>query len=187
MTEPDGGGHPPGVTTSADAAEVTAPPLDLDALYRAHAGFVWRVVRRFGIDDASAEDVVHEVFMVARRRLDSFEGRGAPASWLYGIARGVVANQRRARVRAERRLRVLPDPTPESPIDEPLRRQEAQRLVRAFLAELPDEQRAVFELCDIEGLSGPETAHALGRSVNSVYSLLRLARRRLCAFLEEKR
>jgi RNA polymerase sigma-70 factor (ECF subfamily) len=159
----------------------------LAGLYRSHAGFVWRVVRRLGVPEAMAEDVVQEVFLVARRRLPDYEGRGAPTSWLYGIARGVTANYRRGQARAERRLRVVSGPhgaaapSPEDVVG----RADAVALVERFLAGLDPDQREVFVLADIEGLSGPEVAEALGLNLNVAYSRLRLARRKLRRFLAE--
>jgi RNA polymerase sigma-70 factor (ECF subfamily) len=168
-------------------AATTASPPSLAGLYRAHAGFVWRVVRRMGVPEAAAEDVVQEVFLVARRRLPDYEGRGAPTSWLYGIARGVTANYRRGQARAERRLRVVTGPRPAttpSPEDV-LGRADAAALVERFLAGLDPEQREVFVLADIEGLRGPEVAQALGINLNVAYSRLRLARKKLGRFLAD--
>lgn len=172
------------VPRSAPTLEPEAPGASLETLYREHVGFVWRVVRRLGVDDEATEDVVHAVFMIAGRRLDAFEGRGAPTTWLYGIARRVAANHRRGRARAERKHAEQPEPVPVPGPEDALHRRDAARIVQAFLATLPGEQRRVFELVDIEGLSGPEVSEALGVSLNSVYSRLRLARRRFEAFLE---
>lgn len=166
-------------------AASAAPPLTLAGLYRAHAGFVWRVVRRMGVPEATAEDVVQEVFLVARRRLPDYEGRGAPTSWLYGIARGVTANYRRGQARAERRLRVVTGPRPAatpSPEDV-VGHADAVALVERFLAGLDPDQREAFVLADIEGMSGPEVAAALGINLNVAYSRLRLARSKLRRFL----
>lgn len=186
MTDRPPRGHLPRVPVSvATTGEPSSPRPTLAALYRAHAGFVWRVVRRMGIPDEAAEDVVQEVFLVARRRLPEYEGRGAPTSWLYAIARGVTANVRRGQARAQRRLRVVTGPRPAaapSPEDE-LRRADAAALVERFLAELPAEQREVFVLVDVEGLSGPEVARAVGIDLNVAYSRLRLARQKFRRFL----
>ncbi len=160
-----------------------SPRPSLEALYRAHAGFVWRAVRRMGIPEAAAEDVVQEVFLVARRRLPDYEGRGAPTSWLYAIARGVAANHRRGQARAERRLRVVPPPSPTSSPEDAMGRADAVVLVRRALAKLPADQREVFVLVDVEGMRGPEVAQALRLNLNVVYSRLRLARRKFEAAL----
>jgi RNA polymerase sigma-70 factor (ECF subfamily) len=170
---------------STPASAASRPTLA--GLYRAHAGFVWRVVRRMGVPEAVAEDVVQEVFLVARRRLADYEGRGAPTSWLYGIARGVTANYRRGQARAERRLRVVtgPRPTAAPSPEDVVGRADAVALVERFLTGLDSDQREVFVLADIEGLSGPEVAEALGLNLNVAYSRLRLARRKLRRFLAD--
>lgn len=188
MTDRGAGGHLPGVRSSSASARSTSEPVgtekpSLERLYRDHAGFVWRTVKRLGIPEASAEDVVHEVFLVARRRLPGYEGRGAPTTWLYGIARGVCANWRRSRDRSKRRLAVVPPPPDVQTPEDASRRADAARLVQAFLHDLPRDQRRVFELCDIEGMSGPDVARALRVELNTVYSRLRLARKRFTQFL----
>ncbi|HET6584758.1 MAG TPA: sigma-70 family RNA polymerase sigma factor [Nannocystaceae bacterium] len=170
------------------AAAPARDPVDggvgLAELYRKHAGFVWRTLRRFGVPDEALEDVVHEVFMVVRRRLPEFDGRAAATTWLFGIARGVAANVRRSRARAEARHRLAsvvdPPPSPEQEIE----RAEAIACVGEFLAGLDPDQREVFELVDIEGLRGPEVAELLATNLNVVYSRLRLARRKFEAFID---
>ena len=190
MTDDEPSGHPrdvPGVLAARSTSPSALPRPTLAGLYRAHAGFVWRVVRRMGVPEAVAEDVVQEVFLVARRRLADYEGRGAPTSWLYGIARGVTANWRRGQARAERRLRVVSGPhasAAPSP-EEAVGRADAVALVERFLADLDPDQREVFVLADVEGLSGPEVAEALGLNLNVAYSRLRLARRKLRRFLAD--
>lgn len=136
-----------------------------------------------GIDEAAAEDVVQEVFLVARRRLPDYEGRGAPTSWLYAIARGVAANHRRGEARAQRRLRVVSGPAPLASPEEVVGRANAAERVRRFLAQLDPDQREVFVLADVEGMSGPEIASALGIKLNVGYSRLRLARRKFQRFI----
>lgn len=177
------------MSAGAVAAGPALGPSEGEALaqiYREHADFVWRAVQRFGIPEAQAEDVVHEVFLVVQRRLADFTGETARA-WLWSIARGVAANVRRGRERANRReqvsLEVVPPPEPASPEDQ-LRRAQAAALIERFLAELPADKRAVFELSDIEGLSGPEVAQALELDISRVYTCLRIARKHFRAYLE---
>ncbi len=159
-------------------------PLRLAALYRAHVQFVWRTLVRFGIPERDAEDVVHEVFLVAGRRLAGFDpSRAAPRSWLYGLARGVAANWRRADRRSAARIGALAPPAGLEDLDAGIARAQAAALVHGFLAELDPRQREVFVLCDIEGLRAPEVAVTLGQRLTQVYSRLRLARRHFVAFL----
>lgn len=64
------------------------------AAYQGHAPAVWRcLARRLGDDDL-AEDLTSEVFVVAWRRRHDAPADSLP--WLYGVARRVLANDRRA-------------------------------------------------------------------------------------------
>lgn len=155
---------------------------ELGRLYRQHADFVWRTLVRLGIDNADAEDVAHEVFLIVGRRLADFDPESSLRAWLYGIARGVAANRRRSAQRAKRRLEIVDPPdAPQTP-EEHVQRRQAAALVGRFLEALPGEQREAFVLVDIEGLSGPDAALALGEKLNSVYSRVRLARARFKTF-----
>lgn len=158
-------------------------PLEFDAVYRDHVGFVWRSLRRFGIAEAELEDAAHEVFLVVHRRLPEFDGRSAITTWLYVIARGVASNRRRSDQRRAARLERLPEPPPPQGPGDQLERSEAVAAVERFLAALPPEQRAVFELCEIEGMRAGEIAEVLGANVNTVYTRLRAARQRFGEFV----
>ncbi len=176
------GAHQRGVRASAQPSHASEHP-SLDDLYRAHADFVWRTVLRMGIPQSHAEDAVHEVFLVVRRKLSEFRGDAAPTTWLYAIARGVCANLRRADERAQRRLELAPEPSPAPDPEDAAARANAEELVARFLAQLPEEQREVFVLSDIEGMAGPEVAATLRIPLGTAYSRLRLARKRLEAFV----
>ncbi|MBC8074000.1 MAG: hypothetical protein IAG13_37115 [Deltaproteobacteria bacterium] len=66
-------------------------------------------------------------------------------------------------------------------VPDPEQRAELSRaieLVEGFVATLDDDQRTVFVLADLEGVPVPEIAAQLGVNLNTVYSRLRLARRR---------
>jgi RNA polymerase sigma-70 factor (ECF subfamily) len=180
-------GQQSGVGATPRLRAVPSPVADLESVYRAHADFVWRVVRRLGVDDGAAEDVVHEVFLVVQRRLPDFDGRAAMSSWLYGIARGVVANHKRGTSREHRRLQLVVPAAPPRDPEELSRRRQAAETVRVFLSSLGEEQREVFTLVEIEGLKGPEAAAALGIDVNLLYSRLRGARDRFRSFCQNRK
>src|SRR5690349_12622041 len=67
------------------------------ALYERHRDDVWRYLRRRS-DHHVAEDLTAEVFVVAWRRRPDLSAEALP--WLYGVARHVLANHRRATMRA---------------------------------------------------------------------------------------
>lgn len=166
---------PPAPNAAAEPNE----PLCFSRIYRQRVAYVYRLLLRFGVARAEVEDATQEVFMIVHRRLPEFDAeRGTIKTWLFALARGVASNRRR---RVERRLRLLPPapsaaadgrPTPEQTAGD----RQLLALVGAFLETLPEAQRTVFELSEIEGLRGPEIADALGMKLNTVYTRLRTAR-----------
>jgi RNA polymerase sigma-70 factor, ECF subfamily len=161
---------------AATSAAEASPAPSLEAIYREHMPFVWRVVRRLGVPFDAIEDAVHDVFLVVRRRLPELDAASDLRGWLFMITRGVVANDRRSRERRERRRDRASQPEPPLDPETLAAGAEAVRFVEAFLATLPDEQRIVFELIDIEGFTGPEAARASTTNLDTAYSRLRLAR-----------
>jgi RNA polymerase sigma-70 factor (ECF subfamily) len=144
---------------------------------------VWSCTRRMGVADESVDDVVQEVFIVAYKKLPSFEGRSSVRSWLLGITVRCVQRYRRTTRRKSPHLLVREPPMDPETLrsgsgdpQELASRAEAARIVRAILDELDDDRRAVFVLSELERLTAPEIAEVLGVPVNTIYSRLRLAR-----------
>ena len=159
----------------------------VEDVYRDYGAYVWRVTAAMNVPPSEREDVVHDVFLVVHRRLDEFDGRAAMTSWLYGITRGVVRNRRRGEARMRRKLEVLPTPPATRSPDEHAEQRRAAEVVRMFLARLDEDKRLVFELMEIQGMSAPEVAEALGIKLNTVYSRLRAARKRFDRHLTKVR
>ncbi len=157
---------------------VDSRPPSFAAVYREHAAFVRRSLRHMEVQPAGLDDVLHDVFLVVHRRLDDYDGRSSMRSWLYGVARRVALHHRRRGARRVRREHHAPVPAAQAQPDDVLARREAAQWVEDFVATLPPDQRAVFVLCEVEGLPAPEVAAATGAKLNTVYSRLRLARRR---------
>jgi RNA polymerase sigma-70 factor (ECF subfamily) len=157
-------------------------------VYESYFSFVWRSARRLGVDEAQADDVVQEIFVVVHRQLAAFEQRSSIKTWLFGITLNVVRAHRRSL-----RTRPLHALTPGCPVDpetlsdgadgphEAAIKAEAARLVDRLLEGLDDDKRAVFILTELEQLSAPEIASVLEIPVNTVYSRLRLARQDFAA------
>lgn len=148
---------------------------DFADIFERHHDFVWRSLRYLGVAGHAVDDATQDVFIVVHRRLGEFDVRLSMRSWLFGIARR-IADKYRVRMARTAGLRVLPDPGAPLP-DEALARREAASVLEAFLSELPAEQREVFVLAELEGLSAPEIATAVDAKLNTVYSRMRLARR----------
>jgi RNA polymerase sigma factor (sigma-70 family) len=133
-------------------------------------------------DATDAADVVAETFTTAWRRLrDVPEGEEARL-WLYGVARRVLANQRRAarrRLRLAGRLRDESRTAPGSSAEPDL-----ERGVRTAFSRLRPEDRELLSLTAWEGLDPRELARVLGCSRNAARIRLHRARRRFAVELE---
>jgi RNA polymerase sigma-70 factor (ECF subfamily) len=165
----------PMATLEAVPAEAA---VQVEEIFRAHADFVWRALRRQGVPDADVEDAVQEVFLVVYRRVGEYVERGSIRAWLFTISRQVANHHRRSFARRERKQQaLLVEGVDASSMDAP-ERAEAVAVVNDFLAELGDDQAMVFYLIEIEGLTAPEVASSLGINLNTTYGRLRLARKR---------
>ncbi len=146
-------------------------------LFDEQHAFVWRSLLHLGVSAAWVDDAVQEVFLVVHRRLDTYDRALPLRAWLWGIARNVAANQKRALGREERRRDALATERGESP-EHSLERARELRFVREILLTLDEPLRDVLVLSDVEGLTAPEIAAALEVNVNTIYSRLRIARQR---------
>ena len=70
-------------------------PGAVDAFYRDYAPRVLGWAIRLGGPDLDPEDAAHEVFETAFKRLSGFRGDSKLSTWLFGVTRRSLANQRR--------------------------------------------------------------------------------------------
>jgi len=148
-------------------------------VYRKHFVHVWHTLRRFGVRERDLEDVAHDTFIVAHQRLHTFDTTRSMRPWLSGIAWRLASDYRR---RARYRLEVVghaqePVSGRGSPEAAAVQSQARQAVAKA-LEDLPEEQRVVFIMKEIDGFSVPEIAEALELPLNTLYSRLRLGRAR---------
>lgn len=137
------------------------------------------VVRR--VDPAAVDDVLADAFLVLRRRLDDVPSDD-PLPWAYAVARGCLANARRA---ARRQLNLVErigrlDP-PRPPAED-----DGHPELRAALAALPPVDREVVMLWAWEELAPREIATVTGMTPNAVSIRLHRAKKRMAAELERK-
>lgn len=164
---------------SAAAEHLFGVASSIDDIFQEHADFVWRALCREGLSDADAEDALQDVFVIVHRRLGEYEERGLMRAWLVSISRQVAGHYRRGATRQLRKAMALAETDAmlaTAPDD--FARVEAAAFVRSFLAQLEPAQAEVFELIEIEEMTAPEVAAALGIKLNTVYSRLRLARKK---------
>jgi len=175
-----------GTVLATPLAPAMTDGLDLAMVYRQHHDLVWRSLRALGVDAGMTDDATQDVFMVVHRRLHDYDGQTPLRRWVLGITRNVAAKYRQRSASSASRLRALPDeadgraPAPLAVVDtsaeDALARREAAAVVERFVESLDEDKRAVFVLCEVEGLTAPEASEVLGVKLNTIYSRLRVAR-----------
>ena len=154
----------------SDAELLAAASRDPEAfgeLYDRYAGPAFGWARRAGLREADALDLVAELFAkawVSRRRFRP-PGDGSAAGWLYGIARNLVAAQRRrGRIDQAARRRLGMPLAVESVDDTVVERVDAaatRRRLDVAMGDLPAAQRAALEMRVVGELAYPELAARL--------------------------
>lgn len=164
-------------------------------LYRDHADFVWRSLRRMGLGPDAAKDSLHDVFLVVHRKFDSYDPNlGTERAWLFGIAANIARSERRRRrpVPFEHIEPLLDHQSAASGSSPPAASGEyrigylrvRERILEAVGA-LSPERRAVFTMFELEGMSCLEIADEMGVVIGTVYSRLHSAREQLRAALSD--
>ncbi|MBX7196276.1 MAG: sigma-70 family RNA polymerase sigma factor [Sandaracinaceae bacterium] len=155
-------------------------------VFEDHADYVYRILHQMRVPPSDVEDVMQEVFLVVHRRLSSFEpGTATLKTWLWEIAWRTASDHRR---RAHRRYEESSDTldhtegSARAPDHEVASRRTLALLERA-LARLPEEQRMVFVMFDVEGVPMDHIAATMECPLKTAYSRLRLARESLRAAL----
>jgi RNA polymerase sigma-70 factor (ECF subfamily) len=199
---------PPPAEASTDALLVARLRAGDEAAFRAlvqqmHRGLL-RVAKAFVESPSAAEEVVQEAWLAVVAQIDGFEGRSSLRTWIGTI----VGN--RARTRGLRDKRSVPfsslqkedvapveperfsagglwsvpptrwDDAPESLV----LRKEARQAIERELTALPEAQRTVVTLRDLEGWSSEEVCNVLSISETNQRVLLHRGRQRLRGALE---
>jgi len=174
------------VRLQPDARPALSAPLDIGELYRTHAATVARWATRLGGPSVDVEDVVHEVFLVAHRRLREFRPDAKPTTWLFRTTDLIVrTHRRRARLRAWLgRAVAREEPAGAlavvSPVEDLIERERTQLVYRAMDA-LGEKYRSLFVLYELEGMSGEEIATLTGINPSTIWVRLHRARARFVA------
>lgn len=180
------------MTTAAQDAELLARVADGDhdaftQIMREHEDRVFAVCLRIVGDREMALDATQETFLTAFRKAHQFEGKSTFGTWVYRIAVNTCYDLLRKRKRRPT------EPLAEhlDPADDGAEAQiEAAALrpeIQVALGKLPPEFRSAVVLSDVEGLSLPDTARALGIPVGTVKSRVFRGRRLLAEQLGNQR
>lgn len=157
-------------------------PLTTERIVAEYGAYVFRALRYLGVPERDLADVCQETFVVVHRKLPEFEARASLRTWLYQVCRRTASDyRRRAHVRRETVQDFSEDRTLHAPSStEAL---EARQLLLRALDALDDEKREVFVLSEVEGLTMTEVIAIVGCPLQTAYSRLHAARKRIEEFI----
>ena len=160
----------------------------LRELLRGNRDRIYNLALRITGSPEDAEEVTQDTFLRLLDKIGQFEGRSSLGTWVYRMGLNLALMKRRSKGR--RREQAWEDPL--AAYDEngmrshkarrwsgsvaDIEREQADRLVREAVAELPDDYRDVVVLADLEGRSRQEIAEMLELTVAAVKSRLHRAR-----------
>ena len=143
----------------------------------------------FGVlgDFSLAEEAVQESYVRAARRISTLKDPGRLGAWLVGITRHVALDMARRRMRrGEIPLHADVLAAPDNPGRDAARAEMAERL-RAAVSGLPEDQRDIFAMKYVAGMSYVRIGRTLGMSPDAVGQKLMRVRRKLQQELKEFR
>lgn len=154
-------------------------PEAFDGIVKLMRDRVYALVRRAVRDPGQAEDIVQDAFVKAYRGLPALREAGSCERWIYQIAINLVRDHARRKARERRTLGAVAQGARE---EAAAPHEEDPRLHGAILAlvdGLPEHQREVFVMREVQEMSHEAIARALGIPEGTVWSRLSFARRAL--------
>jgi RNA polymerase sigma-70 factor (ECF subfamily) len=142
----------------------------------------WAFAHTGDVDAAS--DLSQEVLVLLLRKISSYRGDARFLSWLFTVTRNQALEGLRRRGRRSKKMDRFKAEMGEgaSAVNDGeagVDRKRLGDLVRAFVADLPQRQREVFQMAELQGLTSPEIGAILELSPVSVRAALLKARRSL--------
>ena len=156
--------------------------MDFETLANEHKDAVYRQMMRVCGNREDAEDVLVEALLTAYRHLDQLRESAAFRAWLAQIARRVCWQlKKREALLPLLQLSVMEDAAAEVSAPGPTAEQQLalkqmKELLAGAVRKLPEEYRTVYELRDLQEVSGEEVAAQLGISLGAMKSRLHRAR-----------
>jgi RNA polymerase sigma-70 factor (ECF subfamily) len=161
--------------------------LAMQVLYARHHVRVYRFVLRLVRNEATAEDLISEVFLDVWRQAGKFEGRSAVSTWILSIARFKALSALRRRSEEEldeQKAAAIADHA-----DDPeatLAKKDKGEVLRQCLTALSAEHREVIDLVYYHEKSVEEVAAIVGIPEATVKTRMFYARKKLSELLKEK-
>jgi len=186
--------------TREEEAKVIRAVLDgntnaFEDLVLAHQKSVYHITLKMTGNEEDAFDLSQETFLKAFRSLGTFRGESGFGSWICRMAANLTIDFLRKKKRRGGDPRSLDEEEAGRPADLPdlryepqdaLERKELREAIRAALGKLPEEQRLILVLRDVEGYSYSDIARILRLELGTVKSRIYRARANLAALLTKE-
>ena len=159
--------------------------LAMQVLFARHHVRVYRFVLRLVRNNASAEDLISEVFLDVWRQADRFEGRSAVSTWLLAIARfkALSSMRRKPDEELDDEAAGAIEDTSDTP-EVSLQKKDKSELLRNCLEQLSREHREVIDLVYYHEKSVEEVAEIVGIPEATVKTRMFYARKKLSELLK---
>jgi len=145
-----------------------------------HGDALFRFAARTCGSEREAEDAVQDGLLSAWKGAATFRGESSAKTWLFQVVVHACRRRHRRRVGEPERHEGVEEAetmsSAERGADERLADRQVGAAMERALAEMGEEAREVLMLRDVEGLSGEETAAALGLGLAAMKSRLHRAR-----------
>lgn len=153
----------------------------LGNLYKAYSGKLMRICRHYVKDESTAEDILHDAFIIIFTSIKSLKDNSKLEGWMITIVRNLALRFLQSTEKDDIPLYSL-DIEPLSEEDEEEKNIELELLLSA-IESLPEGYREIFKLSVLDGLSHKEIGELLGINPHSSSSQLVRAKKMLRTIL----
>jgi len=159
--------------------------LAMQVLFARHHVRVFRFVLRLVRNEATAEDLISEVFLDVWRQAGKFEGRAAVSTWLMSIARfkALSALRRRPEAELDDEMAEAIEDTSDNP-EVALAKKDKSAVLRQCLTALSSEHREIIDLVYYHEKSVEEVAEIVGIPEATVKTRMFYARKKMAELLK---
>jgi len=155
--------------------------LSFEEIIKQNEGKILNLIYGMTGDYHLAQDLTQETFVKAFQSKHNFSGKSKISTWLYRIAVNTAIDyQRKSSVRKEKPTEEIEDNMAKNSLctdpDQKCQKKAIKEILYSTIARLPEQQREVFVLREINGCSTKEAAEILGISAELVKWRLHKAR-----------
>jgi RNA polymerase sigma-70 factor (ECF subfamily) len=164
--------RPPALSTPDDAMKTT-----VERIWNKSSTRLAQFIRARVADPATAEDILHDVFVKFQNRVDELRDPAKVQGWLFLVARNAVIDHYRTRKQTSELTESLPAGAGLPP--DAMEMEELHAAFGRIIHSLPGPSREAIVLTEFEGLTQEELARRLGISLSAAKSRVQRAREQL--------